>query len=471
MPDNKQPIAISVLGPVDPSSINSEPVETEQSAPWIVRKLVGTVTGRIMMSSYETLRAAGTSVVCLSPWGDSSPLLLPCIRFRDLAVHTVILATGGMAAVAAPVMGPVSDVVVTSFGDSILVEFGLNTGLDLGSAVANDLVFKKPLDCVLPIHSKRLETTGVKVLLITLKHRHTVHDAALGFYRSSVHKDVSLFSSVKDYLAVEKGWFSPYLFASARRPIIPRTMKPDIIFCHGPFLLGDYRIGETLLAESALTITLCDAYPDQAPCELEPSKPSPSRPSLSLSNVFHRSRTPEPEPTLTPLPAPPVPRRLVILLVGLKPHRKVWTTSARPGESVINYVLCNGCPAIVVPARVGAPLVAWDGLTLKQLWKLVLPVDEGGAAGGKRRSQDGRFEGVVDILFEYLELSVDWARVIFPGGNEDKDEGGAEELRKKNAVRNAITLLVAAAVRTRTSKEVKEEVDEDRCGIAIWRIS
>lgn len=62
------------------------------------------------MSSYESLRAAGTSVVCLSPvgiafyliytgmlirlqWGDSSPLLLPCIRFRDLAVHTVIVAT------------------------------------------------------------------------------------------------------------------------------------------------------------------------------------------------------------------------------------------------------------------------------------------------------------------------------------------------------------------------------------------
>ena len=41
-------------------------------------------------------------------WGDSSPLFLPCVRFRDLAVHTVIAATGGMAAVAAPVMGPVS---------------------------------------------------------------------------------------------------------------------------------------------------------------------------------------------------------------------------------------------------------------------------------------------------------------------------------------------------------------------------
>lgn len=52
------------------------------------------------------------------------------------------------------------------------------------------------------------------------------------------HRDNSLFATVKDYLAVEKGWFSPYLFASGRRPIIPRSMKPDVIFCHGPFLSG-----------------------------------------------------------------------------------------------------------------------------------------------------------------------------------------------------------------------------------------
>ena len=41
-----------------------------------------------------------------------------------------------------------------------------------------------------------------------------------------VRRDVSLFAAVKDYLAVEKGWFSPYLFASGRRPIIPRTVSP-----------------------------------------------------------------------------------------------------------------------------------------------------------------------------------------------------------------------------------------------------
>ena len=51
-------------------------------------------------------------------------------------------------------------------------------------------------------------------------------------------RDNSLFATVKDYLAVEKGWFSPYLFASGRRPVIPRSMRPEVVFCHGPFLEG-----------------------------------------------------------------------------------------------------------------------------------------------------------------------------------------------------------------------------------------
>ncbi|KAF8156714.1 hypothetical protein B0H34DRAFT_710311 [Crassisporium funariophilum] len=472
----------SALGPIDPASVmDSGTQEEEKSAPWIVRKLVGSMTGRIVMSSYESLRAAGTSVVCLSPWGDSSPLFLPCIRFRDLAVHTVIAATGGMAAVAAPVMGPVSDVFVTSFGDTILVELGLHAGYDLTTKVANDLVFDKTIKKLVPIHSSRLETTGVKVLLITLKYKHTMTDAALGFYRSSLHADTSLFATVKDYLAIQKGWFSPYLFASSRRPIIPRNMKPDIIFCHGPFLSGDYRVGETLLGESASVIALCDA-PASLPDESLSVPPEDHKKILSIpsiSNIFSRSRTPSPEPTLTALPPPPAPRRMVILVVGLKPHRKMWTLSARPAESVINYILLNGCPAIVIPVKVGAPLVAWDGLTLEELWEVDLPTEEGA------RSVSGKFEGIADVIFEYVDLCVDWDRVKLPdfpnaqSTGSDPDEPSpvlvdAREIEvgdvRKVALRDAVTLLVAAAIRSKTSKEAKKELDADRSGVAMWRI-
>ncbi|KAI0797227.1 hypothetical protein BC629DRAFT_1286169 [Irpex lacteus] len=452
---------VSALGPVDPASVPE--AEQEKAAPWIVRKLVGSMTGRIVMSSWETLRASGTSIICLSPWGDSSPLLLPCIRFRDVAVHTIIAATGGVAAVATPVMGPVSDVIVSTLGDSILVEVGMHAGFELTTKVANDLVLDKAIKAVVPIHSDRLNTTGVKELLITLKYKHTFEDASLGFYRSGLHKDNSLFSNVKDYLAIEKGWFSPYLFASGRRPAIPRSMKPDIVFCHGPFLPGDYSLGEALLAESASVISFA-AAPPPAP-EPEDSKHHfslsiPSRADLpSLSNLFSRSRTPSPEPSLTPLPPPPVPRRMVILVVGLKPHRAgLWTTSARPSESVMYYQLLNGCPAIVVPVKVGAPLVAWDALTLEQLWKVSLPKED-------EVSSDSKFSGIVSVIFEYLDLCVDWDRLVLSA-----EQGGEDASGKKRVVKDAVALLVAGAVRSGESKQVKDKIDKERSGIAMWRI-
>ncbi|KAJ7749310.1 hypothetical protein DFH07DRAFT_557295 [Mycena maculata] len=485
---------VSPLGPVDETLADELAVvahdEQEKSAPWIVRKLVGSITGRIVMSSYESLRAAGTSVVCLSPnlslgcfweasiellstvliivlkWGDSSPLLLPCIRFRDLAVHTVIAATGGMAVVAAPVLGPISAEVISMFGDTILVELGIHAGFEVTEMAANDLFLEAPIQHVIPIHSKRLESTGIKELVITLKYKITMTDAALGFYRSSVHKDTSLFAAVKDYLAIEKGWFSPYLFASGRRPIIPRSMKPDIVFCHGPFLEGDYRVGQTMLAESALVIALCAAPPPTPPKEEEHHTLSiPKLSSMpSLTNVL-RSRPPsphEPEHTLAVLPTPPTPRRMVIACVGLKPHRTLWSTSARPGESVIRYILFNGCPAIVIPVKVGAPLVAWDTLTLEELWKVELPADDPEVKG--TTPAQGKYGGIVNVFFEYLDMCVDWERVIVPGNPGPSQADGREVLK------SALGLLVAAAVRSGNSKQVKKEIDKERSGIAMWRI-
>ncbi|KIK94199.1 hypothetical protein PAXRUDRAFT_828221 [Paxillus rubicundulus Ve08.2h10] len=452
---------VSLLSPIDPASLSE--AEQEKSAPWIVRKLVGSMPGRIVMSSYESLRATGTNVICLSPWGDSSPLLLPCIRFRDLAMHGVVMATGGIAAIAAPVMGPVSDVIVSSIGDSILVEMGMHTGFELTTKAADDLIGDGAIKKIVPLHSTRLETTGVKTMTVTLKYKHTIEDASLGFFRSSLHKDTSLFSVVKDYFSVAKGWFSPYLFASGRRPVIPRSMKPDVIFCHGPFLAGDYRIGETLLAESALIITLCAPSPPPATgSEREAPKLPTHHSFLSVSDVpklnhFTRSRTPSPEPVLAPVPQPPAPRRLLITVLGMKPHRTFWATSARPSESVIQYQLLNGCPAVVLPAKLGAPLVAWDTYTLDDLWKIRVPQEV------EQESSGSEFNGAVHVLFEYTDLCVDWARVTLQGTNVTEDG-------KRVEVKNALALVVASAVRSGSSKEVRKEVDPERCGIAMWRI-
>jgi len=266
-----------------------------------------------------------------------------------------------------------------------------------------------------------------------------------------------MFSAVVDYLKVEKGWFAPYLFASARRPDIPRSMKPDVIFCQGPFLhgelpffwidgcscvTGDYRVGETLLAESTSRIEFCEAPMPDTPSEGNEEH------GFSISRTLNRihSHSSDDVKQVTSMAAPP-PRRVVVVLVGLKPHRKLWATSKRPGESVIKYVLCDGCPAIVVPAKTGAPLVAWDGTTVEELWEYGLPGEGDGV----------KFGMVVAGIFEFLDMFVvDWGRVV----------GGGRE-----AVEDAVKVLVAAAVKTKESGEVRKEVDEGRCGIAMWRIS
>jgi hypothetical protein len=51
-----------------------------------------------------------------------------------------------------------------------------------------------------------------------------------------------------------------------------------------------------------------------------PSRYNPCADLPSLYNLFSRSRTPSPEPTLTPFLLPSVPRRMVALVVGLKPY-------------------------------------------------------------------------------------------------------------------------------------------------------
>jgi hypothetical protein len=71
----------------------------------------------------------------LKQWGDSSPLILPCIRFRDIVLHTAIAATGGTAAIAAPIMGPIAESALGAFGDTIAVEIGTHVGFELGVKV------------------------------------------------------------------------------------------------------------------------------------------------------------------------------------------------------------------------------------------------------------------------------------------------------------------------------------------------
>ncbi|KZO98656.1 hypothetical protein CALVIDRAFT_548985 [Calocera viscosa TUFC12733] len=453
---------VSALSPVDPSTIENG--EKQPEAPWILRKIVGTVSGRLVLSTFESMRATGNSLACLSPWGDSSIMILPCIRVRDVVLHAVVAATGGTAAVATPLLHVVGDTIVQAGLDTITVEVATMGAYHVAAHGVNEMLAEK-IGNRFPKHSRKLETTAVMSLLITLKHKHTMDDAALGFFRSSTHADTNLFSNVADYLSIQKGWFSPYLFASNRRPIIPRAMRPDVVFCHGPFLQGDYRVAETLLSNSASVLDLAPSPP--APV-VQPSKPFLDLPGFGKSSSNRSpppSRSPSPKPDGTLVTAGEIPpRRLLVCLTGIKPHRALWATSARPGESIFHYLLLDGVPAIVLPALPGCPLVAWDTLTLADMYKKV-PDDN---------VEPENWQGVVKILFEYLSMCVDWDRLIVPVPTGEA-ENGEKTLEpdmevKQKALQDAIDLLVEGAMRSVEYKEVKKNVDIDRAGIVMFRM-
>lgn len=127
----------------------------------------------------------------------------------------------------------------------------------------------------------------------------------------------------------------------------------------------------------------------------------------------------------------------------------------------------NGCPAIVIPARIGAPLVAWDTLTLRQLWKIALPTSD-------QVIEESPYAGIVNVLLEYVDLCTDWERVVVPStlrpATTEDDKGPMTEDGKKKALKAALQLLVASGIRTQENADVKKEVDPDRAGIAFWRM-
>lgn len=161
-------------------------------------------------------------------------------------------------------MGPVSDVVVSSFGSTILVEIGANAGFALMVKGANDLVFKKPIDKLVPVHSSRLETTSVKVLGITLKYKHTMEDAALGFYRSAIHEYVNFLSNdlrgikvdeddVQGSIVVRVG---EGLFGSREGVVLALLICKCEAACHSKIYEARYRVLSWLVLSRCVILSI-----------------------------------------------------------------------------------------------------------------------------------------------------------------------------------------------------------------------
>jgi hypothetical protein len=121
--------------------------------------------------------------------------------------------------------------------------------------------------------------------------------------------------------------------------------------------------------------------------------------------------------------------------------------------------MLNGVPSLVIPAKTGCPLVAWDTLTLEALYKV------------DKETNGAGVQGVADVLLEYLSFCVDWDRVLVPSGVAAEiieEESG--NVRKKAALRDAVGVLVAGLIKSKESKAVKADVDLERAGIVMFRI-
>jgi hypothetical protein len=215
------------------SSTPTGPKDEKQTGK--VQRFMGdTLFGRVGRASVQTVTSAIKMPASLSPWGDNNPVTLPNVRYRDAILFTTFAFVG------APLVDGISDGVTGAFGaDSFISEIvSSGAGAIVGSTILKYSVFqiveqaidKGILEHMLPEEEKMLTTTSVKSLQVGVKHKLMGVDADLRF--------VGVYPA-RDTGACDKGWFCPYLFASARTPQIPRSNDFAVCQFFGPFLGGE----------------------------------------------------------------------------------------------------------------------------------------------------------------------------------------------------------------------------------------
>lgn len=222
-----------LFGPKHSSSPGHGGPKDAQQSDKVKRFFGDTLFGRVARSSVSTATSFAKMPQSLSPWGDNNPVTLPNVRYRDAVLFTTFAFVGG------PLVEGAADSVTSAFGaDSFIAEI-VNSGAGAIAAstvlkysvfqIVEQAIDKGILEHMLPEEEKMLVTTEVKSLQVGVKHKLMGVDADLRFVGVRPTRDLQ---------AIEKGWFCPYLFASARTPSIPRANDFAIAQCFGPFLGG-----------------------------------------------------------------------------------------------------------------------------------------------------------------------------------------------------------------------------------------
>ena len=224
-----------LFGPKHSSSPSHNGPKDAQQSDKVKRFFGDTLFGRVARSSVSTATSFAKMPLSLSPWGDNNPVTLPNVRYRDAVLFTTFAFVGG------PLVDGAADSVTSAFGaDSFVAEL-VNSGAGAIAAstvlkysvfqIVEQAIDKGILEHMLPEEEKMLVTTEVKSLQVGIKHKLMGVDADVRFVGVQ---------PARDSQAIEKGWFCPYLFASARTPSIPRGNDFAIAQCFGPFLGGTF---------------------------------------------------------------------------------------------------------------------------------------------------------------------------------------------------------------------------------------
>lgn len=227
------------ITPMTPGNFGQpKPTEAKDEKSGKVQRFLGdtlgdTLIGRVARASVQTATSALKMPASLSPWGDNNPVTLPNVRYRDAVLFTTFAFVG------APLVEGAESFVSGMFGADSFISEAVSSGAGAiaGSTVLNYGVFqiveqaldKGIIEHMLPEEEKMLQTTNVKSLQIGIKHKLIGVDADLrfaGIYPARNTQDCA------------KGWFCPYLFASARTPQVPRANDFAVAQFFGPFVGG-----------------------------------------------------------------------------------------------------------------------------------------------------------------------------------------------------------------------------------------
>ncbi|CAI6341443.1 unnamed protein product [Periconia digitata] len=406
-----------------------------------------TMIGRVARSSIQTAASTMRMSNTLSPWGDNNPVTLPNIRYRDAVLFTTFELAG------APLTDAISDSISSTFGaEHLLSEIVSSTA----SAIATSPAVKFPvfqtaeqaidrtiLDPLTPDELKILQTPGTTTLQISIRHNLMGVNADLTFISPSPSPDPN---------ACAKAWFAPYLFATARTPLIPRATHFSVCEFRGPALAADYALAPKLLSHSPTILALCD-----------PSSPSSSssRPSITTT---HNNPPAQQQP------------RMAIFFTAISPSHdgspkkeKTWSSSRRPGVGTLSFHLFHSCPALVVPVSQRAPVLAWSAYTLEQILSSSpssssLPVSSS-STGTDTRTAAQRYP--IEVLHKQLcgyllgEAGVDPSGVYPAVGAS----GGWRAVLER-----FVWVLVCAVARVGGNDVVvRDEIDPARAGIVMFR--